>query len=74
MADRITSWVIKVKAAAHLEPVIIGNVETGPSEGRDHATAKAWALVYKHFDERAKIIGIAKGRLTVTLHGEWEEL
>lgn len=68
------SWVIKVKAAAHLDPIIVGNIYTTRDEGRSAATTKAWKFVRKHFDERAKIVGIARGKLTLKLNSEWEDI
>jgi hypothetical protein len=68
----MVSWVVKVKAAAHLEPVVFGNIECEPNDSRAQVKLKIHAAVRKHFPETAKVIGIAKGRLTLELHSEWE--
>lgn len=68
----MTSWIVKVKGARGLEPVILGNIEAAPGESRAQIKVKAVALVRKHFDlDVAKIIGIARGRVTVDVQGEW---
>lgn len=72
MTTATESWVIRVKAAAHCEPVIVGNVVVDKSGGRAAAKLAAKAFVWKHFDEQAKIIGIARGYLTLQLEGPWE--
>ena len=67
----MNTWIVKVKAAAHLEPIVMGNIEETPGEGRAQIKEKARALVRKHFDERAKIVGIARGRVVVEVQGKW---
>lgn len=70
----VSTWIVKVKAAPHLLPVVVGNIEAGTSEGRDHIKPKARAFVRDHFGVDAVIVGIARGFVSVRQDSEWEEV
>lgn len=68
----MTSWIVEVKAARHLAPVIVGNIMCDPNDSRAQVKEKIHAFVRKHFEETAKIVHIAKGSVVIQRTSEWE--